>query len=100
MSAPTEDEVAGLEDAFSIDTIRVRVEIGERIYGITEAIPAGWPEIHVDSDSAVIATATQIAGTIVQAIVQEFAPHLIPEGEPLIPVREKLQDPGPEKDCE
>lgn len=100
MSSPSEDEVADLEEAFSIDTISVRVEAGGRVYGVTEAIPAGWPEIHVDAGGAVLATATQIAGTIVQAIVQEFAPHLIPEGEPLIPVREKPQDPATEKDCE
>ena len=100
MSAPTEDEVADLEDAFSIDTIRVRVDVGERVYGYTKGLPTGWPEILADSDGEVLATATQIAGSIVQAIVQEFAPHLIPEGEPLIPVREKPQDPGPETDCE
>lgn len=104
MSIPSEDEVNELEEAFKLETIRVNVEMNGRVYGYTHAVPAGWPELRADPDADVLATATQIslataskiAGVIIQAIVQEHAPHLIPEGEKLIPVKDIAPEPeGP-----
>jgi len=80
-----EDQINELEEAYKLGSIRVGVDIESKRYGVTFAVPAGWPLTLVDEEGAVLATATQIAGVIAQAIVQHYAPQLIPEGTDLVP---------------